>query len=137
MANLTITASRVALVVGDTEHQITGPAAAAVTAGQVVKLDTSTGRLALAAATSAPAAGNTRGIALMSVAAGEALTAAIADAEVDLGDALDALAFDALVYISDTSGTLADSVGTVTVAIGRVVPGFAKTGTPDKLLKLV
>lgn len=136
MANLTVTAADVALVVGDSEHQFTGPAAEAISAGQYVRLNTSSGKIALGNGTSAAEVGYTRGIALMSAAANEALTMATAGAIVDLGDALDALAFDAAVYVSDTDGTLADAAGTTSSIVGRVVPGFAAT-TPDKLLKLV
>ena len=48
-------------------------------------------------------------------------------------------AYNAAAYISDT-GTVADTVGTATVQIGRVVEGTAHLiaggGTPDKLLRI-
>jgi hypothetical protein len=45
------------------------------------------------------------------------------------------MAFDAPVYLSDTDATLADTAGTVSTVIGRVVPGWNAT-TADKLLLL-
>ncbi len=52
------------------------------------------------------------------------------------GYALSGLDYDAPAYLSDTDGRLADGVGTVTVAVGRVIPGTSVTlGTAyDKLL---
>ena len=52
------------------------------------------------------------------------------------GFALTALAYDAIVYLSDTDKTIADSAGTVSTIVGRVIPGTATTlGTAyDKLL---
>lgn len=65
---------------------------------------------------------------------GQAITV-IRDGLLDVGNALSALAFGAAVYLSDTDGTLADSAGTVSVIVGRVVPGWG-SATADKLLRV-
>jgi hypothetical protein len=132
MADLTITSTEVAPV--QVFKAFTGPAAESVSAGQVVRLDTSTGKLTLANASSASEAGQQRGILLRSADPNETATA-VEEGLVDVGDALSSLAYDAPVYLSDTDGTLADAAGTVTVLAGRVVPIFGNgTSTPDKLL---
>jgi hypothetical protein len=131
-ANLAlVTADRVRAV--EIIQQLTMPAAEAITAGQAMRLDTSTGRWTKANGT---AAGEARalGIALATVAAGFAVTGLIKGA-ID-GYALTALDYDAPVYLSDTDGTLADTAGTVTVVVGRVIPVSGRTvgGAHDKLL---
>lgn len=132
MADLSLTAAKVALVEGDVTGW-TKPAAAAITAGQTVQQDTN-GKWALADASTSGGA-RAYGIALKSVAAGQALTAAGPACLVDLGDALAALAYDAAVYQSDTAGALADAAGTTSFIVGRVFSGWAAT-TADKLLRV-
>ena len=131
MGNLTITAADVAAVRID--EQDTYPAAEAITAGQVVRLDVTTGKWALAKGTDT---GEYRagGLALRSVAAGITLTA-LRKGVIDLGDALGDLAYDADVYLSDTDGTLATSQGSQAKIIGQVVPVWGHT-TPDKALRI-
>jgi predicted RecA/RadA family phage recombinase len=131
MGNLSITAADVGLI--EALELITAPAAEAITTGQVVRLDTSTGKLTPANGSSS---GESRaiGIALSSAAAGITLTA-VKRGIVDLGDAVTALNYDADVYLSDTDGTLATTTGSVEKIIGRVVPLWAHT-TPDKVLKV-
>lgn len=63
---------------------------------------------------------------------GQAITV-LREGIVDVGEALAALAIGAPVYLSDTDGTLADTAGTVSVVVGRVVPGWGSL-TADKLL---
>jgi hypothetical protein len=136
MADLTITASRVALVKGGDEHQETAPAAAALTAGSLCYFDTN-GKWALVDADTAAHVAAVVGVALNDVeTANETLTCAIKGAQVDLGDAIDALAFGAAVYASNTAGALGDAAGTTSLVVGRVVPGWGGT-TADKLLQLV
>lgn len=78
---------------------------------------------------------NFQGIAtIKSERVGQAVTV-VRDGLLDVGDALDALAFGAPVYLSDTDGTLADAAGTVSVIVGRVVPGHGSL-TADKLLRV-
>ena len=133
MADLTVTPADVAPV--EIVEQVTAPANEAINAGQPVRFDTTTGRLALANGTTAAEA-RAIGIALNTVLTGEPLTA-VRRGVIDVGDALDALAFDAPVYVSDTDGTLggADTDATVDVIVGRVEPAFGNT-TPDKVLRV-
>lgn len=134
MANLTITAADVAPVRVDQDGQFTGPAGAAITAGQVVRLDATSAKWVLASAVTGGAdIGSIKGVAVNSANAANITITVVRKGLVDLGDALDGLNFDAAVYLSDTEGTLADSAGTVSTVIGRVAPGFGAT-TPDKLL---
>ena len=126
-----VTANKIEVV--ESKIQMTLPAAEAVTAGQAVRLDTSNGKFTLSKATGAAEA-RIYGLATRTVVAGEALTA-IRKGVMD-GYALSGLDYDAPIYLSDTDGTLADGVGTVTVEVGRVIPGTATTlGTAyDKML---
>lgn len=129
MANLTITEVAPVKIV----EQSTAPAAEAITKGQYVRIDTTTGKATKGNGT---AAGEARkgGIALETVVAGEALTF-VRKGVLDLGDALDSLTYDDDVFLSDTDGTLADAAGTVSLIVGTVVPGLGHT-TPDKLLRI-
>lgn len=141
MANLTIDAATVRLARGSDEVLITAPMLEAGTAGQYFRLATATGKLEKGNGTSAGEVGNVGGILLDSVAT-IGLTGTIAirgsKAIVDLGEAVAALAWDAPVYLSDTDATLADSAGTVSTVIGRVVPGWNNpSGVADKLVMLV
>lgn len=113
--------------------QATYPAAEAIAAGAPIRVDTSNGRWTNANGTTAPEARATH-IAVRTVAAGEALTG-VRRCTVD-GLVLDALAYDAAVFVSNTDGRLSDVAGTVSVTVGRVVPGFAVTlgVAADKLL---
>jgi hypothetical protein len=110
MADLTVVAADVAPVRVIEQHTL--PAAAAITIGAVVYIDTN-GKFALADASAAPTAG-AYGIAIQKATeAGEAVTA-VRKGLVDMGDALDALAFGASVFLSDTNtGILGDAAGTV------------------------
>lgn len=135
MTDLVVTAAEVAPVT--VEESISGYAAEAIAAGQYVRLDTTTGQLALGNGT---AAGEARagGIALRSVVAGQELTI-LRKGEIYLGDALDALTFDDDIFLSNTDGTLADAAGTVSVIVGTVVPLYGQGGpgsAPDKALRV-
>ena len=70
---------------------------------------------------------------------GRAITV-LEDGILDVGEALASLAFGDLVYLSDTDGLLADTAGTTTVVMGKVVPGWSVasySGAPaDKLLRV-
>lgn len=115
------------------ESQFTGVAAEAITIGQAVRIDTVTGKVTKSNGTGAAEA-RTLGIALKAAQAGEALSV-LRKGILD-GFALGALDYDAAVYLSDTDGAIADAAGTVSLAVGRVIAGFATTiGTAaDKLL---
>lgn len=122
MADIALTTANTVRVV-ESVVQMTLPAAEAITAGQAVRLDTSSGKFTKANGT---AAGEARiyGIAAKTVAAGMPVTA-VRKGVID-GYALSGLNYDAAVYLSDTDGTLADGNGTVTVAVGRVIPGTSE-----------
>lgn len=130
MANLSVTPTDVAPIY--VVEQLTLPAAEAISAGQPVRLDTTSGKATLANATSA-AEGRVIGIAVSTAGVGEAVTI-VKRGLVDLGDALTAQTIDALVQLSNTDGTL-DVGGTPTGAynVGRVYPAFGAT-TADKVL---
>jgi hypothetical protein len=114
-------------------EEITVPAAEAIVAGQVCRLDVSTGKATLAKATDA-AESRARGIALNSAAAGLPVTLLVKGI-VDVGNVLGGLDYDADVYLSDTDGLLRDATGTVAKIVGTVTPGFGNT-TADKLLRI-
>lgn len=121
MSDLSITAASVALVRGD--EMLTLPAGEAITAGQAVRLDTSTGKFTKANATS-DAEARWFGVAVNGAAAGFPVTA-VRRGLVDLGNALGGMAYDADVYLSNTDGTLADAT------VGRnEVQTITITGTP-------
>jgi hypothetical protein len=132
MANLTITASRVAPV--RVIEKITGPAAEAITAGQSCRLDTTTGQITSGNASSAAEA-RSGGIAIDAANAAGITVTIVRKGWIDIGDALSALAYDADVFLSDTDGTLATTAGTTSKVIGTVVPAFGAT-TADKLLRV-
>lgn len=131
MADLSVTATDVAVV--KMIEQGVGPAAEAITAGQAVRLDTTSGKITKANASTAAEA-RIAGIALRSVAAGEAVTF-VRKGIVSLGAAMDALTYDDDVFLSNTDGTLADGAGTVSTIVGTVVPQWTAT-TPQKNLRL-
>jgi hypothetical protein len=134
MADLTVTASRVALVQSPRSPR-SFPAGGTITAGDAVYQDTA-GKVQRADA-DADATENAIGLALRSVVSGEAVTIAGPDALVDLGDALGGLAYSAPVYLSGTAGGLADAAGSASVVMGRVESVFSQTsGTADKLLRI-
>lgn len=123
------TAGRIEVV--ESIIQATLPAAETIVAGAPVRIDTD-GKFTNSNATTYTEAG-AYGIALRSVAAGEALTAlrvGVVDGYTLSG------AYSSSVYISDTDGRLADATGTIDAAIGYVLPGWSQTvGTAaDKLL---
>lgn len=136
MAALTVVAADVALATkgGEVHEIITAPAAEVITAGQIVRWDTSTGKLALGNGTTAPES-QIVGVAVTEANQANVTITAVRKGVVDLGDALDALAFNAVVYASDTDGTLGDAAGTVSKVVGEVIPAFGAT-TADKLLRV-
>lgn len=127
MANLSVTDIRPVEV----KKQFTAPAGVAISKGQMVRFDTSSGKIVLANAASAANA-RVRGIALQTAIAGQTTTV-VQKGIVDVGNALAALSYDQDVYLSNTDGTLADAAGTTSKVAGIVVPGYSSE-TPDKLL---
>lgn len=136
MANLSITAADVALATkgGEVHEIVTLPADEAVTEGQLVRLNTTTGKLTKGNGSSAGEAAII-GVAFTPANVANVTISAVRKGVVDLGDALDGLAIGASVYASDTDGTMADAAGTVSKVIGVVVPAFGAT-TADKLLRV-
>lgn len=134
MATISVnTAGKIEVV--ESNRQMTLPAAEAIVAGAIVRLDTSTGKFTNANGSSAGEA-RVWGIATKSVAAGEAVTV-VRNGILDGWD-LSGMNYDAAVYASDTDGRLDTAAGTVSTVIGRVVPGSGTTlGTAfDKLLSV-
>lgn len=118
MADITVTAAKVGLVDPQKAVTFNGIAAAAITKGQVVYMDTS-GTIGVA---DANAAGKqqARGIALNAAGAGQAVTCVKEGAV--YGYTLTSQAYSAPLYLSDTAGAMADAVGTMTVPVGIVQP---------------
>lgn len=138
MTNLVVDATTIRLVRGSDEVLLTAPMGEAGTAGQYFRLNTTTGKLEKGNGTTTGEVGTVGGVLLDSVATVN-LTGTIAlrgsKAILDMGESITALAFDASIFLSDTDATLADSAGTVSTVIGKVVPGWNAT-TADKLLML-
>ncbi|HMN12583.1 MAG TPA: hypothetical protein PKD55_09695 [Bellilinea sp.] len=116
MADITVTAAKVAPVFPEKSDIRTYIATETITAGQAVYILT-TGKVGVA---DANAAGKQqfRGIALNGGAAGAAIDV-LHEGEV-YGFTLAGNA-DTLLYLSDTAGVLSDTAGTMTVVCGRVV----------------
>ena len=117
MADITVTAAKVAVVHPHNAEIYDFIADEAITAGQAV-YQLSNGKVGVA---DANAAGKQqfRGIALKSVGAGQAVS--ILKRGVIEGFTLTSLNRDVPVYLSDTAGALADAAGTMTVNCGRVM----------------
>jgi hypothetical protein len=115
MADLVVTAASVGMADAQGSETLNMIAAAAITAGQVVYRDAN-GKADLADASVAGTAG-ARGIALRTVAAGEAVTVLVSG---ECEGFTIAQAYDAPIFLSDTAGALADAAGTVSVAVGNV-----------------
>ncbi|MGP1664473.1 MAG: hypothetical protein ACTS5I_00870 [Rhodanobacter sp.] len=133
MADITITPADVRIV-RIVEMLPDGPANEALGAGEVVRLDTTTGFYTPANGT---AAGEARpvGIAVTTANYANATISVMKSGILDVGDALDALAYDLPLYNADTDGALGSAAGDATVdnIVGRVVAGWADTAG-DKLL---
>jgi methionine aminopeptidase len=115
--------------------QMTLPAAETLAPGDAVRLDVSTGKFTKANGTTAAEA-RIYGIAVgqHAVPAGMPITAIRKG--VLSGHNLAALAYDQAILLSNTDGTLADAAGTVSVTVGRVIPGTSSLigSAYDKLL---
>lgn len=124
------TANRIEVV--EAISQLTAVADEAILAGAIVRLATSTGKFTNGNGSSSGEA-RIYGVATKTVAAGEPLTAVRKGI---LGGFTFSQNYDAAIYASDTDGRLGDAAGTVSVVVGRVVPGNAQLlgSSPDKLL---
>lgn len=117
MADITVTASQVAVVYPDKAEIVQMIASAAITAGQAVYIVAATGKAGVADANGSGTQ-QFRGIALNAAAAGGGVSV-LKQGHV-YGFTL-AGNYDSLAYLSDTAGALADAAGTMTVNVGRVV----------------
>lgn len=119
MADIALVAAKIAVVYPEEAEIYDFIAAATITAGQAVFID-SNGKVDLA---DANAAGKEqfRGIALNGGGAGQAIS--VLKRGHIAGFTVASLAYDAILYLSDTAGAMADAAsGTKTVRCGRIVP---------------
>lgn len=132
MANIAVATAGVIRVV-ESIQQDTQTAVEAILAGAPVRYDTD-GKFTNGNGTSASEAA-CYGVATKSVAAGEAVTAVRQGV---LDGYTFSQAYGARIYLSDTDGTLGDTAGTVSVLVGRVIPGRATAlgAAADKLLHI-
>ncbi len=128
MAAVALTAARIAMVFPRDAEVYDFVAAATITKGQAVYIN-SAGKIDLA---DANAAGKEqfRGIALTGGGAGQAIT--VLKRGHVYGYTLTS-AYDAVLYLSDTAGGLDTSAGTLSVICGRVIP-LSDAGTYTKVL---
>lgn len=135
MADLALVTADTLHIVGIPIEQHTAPAGVAIAAGQVVRLDATTGLWALSDANNA-ADVSVSYIAAKTAAAGVGLTA-IKRGVLD-GFDLSGSSFGDLIYISDTAGALGTTAGSTSRVAGDVISGHSqRLGTaPDKLLRV-
>lgn len=128
MADIVVTAAQVSPVNEFEPETWTLIAAAAITRGQTVAID-SAGKAVVGDA-STGVAPNVRGIALNAAGIGDVVTIMVHGSL--YGFTL-AGAYDSAVYSSNTAGALADAAGDVSEVIGRVKP-MHDGATPTKVL---
>jgi hypothetical protein len=118
MADIALTAAKIAPVDPDEAEIYDVIATETITAGQALYQVTTTGKFGVA---DANAAGKQqiRGIALNGGGAGQAIS--MLKRGRIAGFTLTNQNYDDIVYLSDTAGSLADGAGTMTVRCGRVV----------------
>lgn len=129
---LSITAADVTPV--EVFEQWTGPAAEVITAGQMVRLDTTSGKATLSNATTAAEA-RTRGMAITGAGVAGLTLTVVKRGVLDIGEAMAALDYDQAIYLDNTDGAVGTAAGTVSLVVGRVVPAWGYT-TADKLFHL-
>lgn len=114
-------------------EQLTLPAAEAILAGAIVRIDTD-GKFTNGNGTTTTE-NRIYGVATKSVIAGQPVTA-IAKGVMD-GFTF-SQAYDAILYASDTDGRIGDAAGTASKIVGRVIPGWAQAlgSAADKLLRV-
>jgi hypothetical protein len=119
MANeIALTASQVRMVDPSKCETVNAIALSAVTQGEALYIDPTTGKVAPADANGAGLQ-QFRGIALNAAAAGFPVTVLKRGAV--YGYTLTSMNYDAIAYLSDTVGDLSTAVGTMTVNCGRVI----------------
>ncbi len=102
------------------------PADAAMSAGALVRIDTTTGKVTYANATSAAEA-RVAGILVNTADFAGASVTVLKRGILNVGEALASLDFDAALYVSNTDGHIGTAAGTTSQCIGRVVPGWGYT----------
>jgi len=130
MADLAAVTAIVAVI--ESIEQETLPAAAAITAGQVMGYDAD-GKWVLA---DSDAVVLPQAIACNDGAIGMPVTG-IKRGTIHVGHILGGLAYGALVYCSDTAGLLADAATGGLAAIAKVVPLHDNTSQADKILRVM
>ena len=133
MADLVIDDAQVAVV--EIIDAATHPTEVAVTKGQALHKDPTTGYWELADADAATPL-ECQAIAIKGAAAAGYAVTAISKGLIDLGDALDGLDIGAKIYPSGTPGGLADAQVGVQPAVGEVYPAYGNATQADKLLKV-
>ena len=118
MALIAVTPAKVAMIFPDLSEVYPMVPAVAFTPGQASYVN-SAGKAALAIATAA-ATVKTGGIALESVGVRQGVS--ILKRGKVAGFGVSALAYGALIYSADTAGALADTAGTNSQVVGKVVP---------------
>jgi hypothetical protein len=118
MTDITVTAAQVNLIDPDKAIVHSFIATETITAGQVVYMTTA-GKVGVADANVANKQ-QARGIALNGGGAGQAIDV-LKEGRI-AGYTLSSQTYDDPVFLSDTAGVVADSVGTLTVPLGLVVP---------------
>lgn len=118
MADITVTADAVAVIYPAFAEIYDFIAAASITKGQALYLD-SNGKVNLADANGSGTL-QFRGIALNAAGAGQAVS--VLKKGYVAGYTVSGMAYDAIAYISNTAGALADAAGATTIHAGRVVP---------------
>lgn len=129
MADITLTAARVAVIFPAKAIVFDAEAAVAIEAGQAVYIN-SNGKAALADASAANTL-VTPGVALNKAAAGQGVSV-LKEGHV-AGYDLSGMAYGAKAYASDTAGALADAAGSTSLVMGSVVP-IPVVGAPVKAL---
>src|SRR5436190_3580070 len=130
MTNLAITAADVRIV-AIWEMMPDGPVNETVAAGVPVREEATTGKYTQGNG-SDTTENQIRGIAVNSAVAGETITP-MKKGVLDIGDALSSYSYGVPIYLSDTDGTLANTAGSQSVIVGRVIAAWGNT-TADKLL---
>lgn len=130
MADISLTAAQIAAVFPDEATIFEGVAGATITAGQVVRFNTS-GKLALADADAGSSAEIACGVALNGGGAGQAIS--VLKSGHVAGFTVSSMAYGAAAYLSDTAGALADAPSTTNaIRFGSIVP--LSDATPTKVL---
>jgi hypothetical protein len=104
----------------------------AITAGQSVYIDATSGKAKLSNASAAGALAESSGIALRSCKAGQPVT--VVQKGLLVGWDLTSQAYNKAIFLSNTAGALADAAGTVSMKVGVVWPINSNTlgTTPNK-----